>query len=84
VALALDADQLETIHRDFPARDQADIVRLLTEECGTNLPLLASGREKEIQRIRRAVLKLSAGSVDQFLYWLDVAKRDWRDVLIGN
>ena len=82
--VALTAEHLAQIRSAFPPADQADVERLLIDECGTNLPFLAENRESDIQRIRTAVLKLSAGNAEKFLYWLEVAKQDWRDVLVGN
>ena len=84
MSVALTAEQRSAIQRDFPPADRADIERLLTDECSTNLPFLAQNREPDIQRIRNAVLNLSAGNTNKFLYWLGIAKQDWRDVLQGN
>jgi hypothetical protein len=84
VLIPLTETMLETIRRDYSTEAQKDVAQLLLDECGDNLPLLESGREREIERVRNAILKLSSGDVDKFLYWLDIAKRDWRDVLIGG
>jgi len=73
---------LRLIERLFPA-DRHDTVRdLLERECGTNLPFCetqdATGRE----RVRFAVLMLSAGDLDKLRSLIDHAKIDWRDVLV--
>ena len=34
-------------------------------------------------RVQLAVLKVSAGSLDRLLVWLDEARKDWRDVLVA-
>lgn len=37
---------------------------------------------KSLERIRFAVLKLSQGSLAEMEWWMDQARRDWRDVLV--
>ena len=74
----------EQIKRDFPVEHQQQVRDWLIAECGRNLPFCERAGEDQLTRIRLAVLRLSNGNVEKFLYWLEVAKKDWRDVLIGN
>lgn len=66
----------------FARADQEMVRTILREECGNNLPLYPNSDEQEVERIRFAVLKLSAGSVDKLQKVVLAAKTDWRDVLL--
>lgn len=66
----------------FVPADQEMVRAILRDECGNNLPLYPNSNEQELERIRFAVLKLSAGSVDQLQEAVRAAKTDWRDVLL--
>ncbi len=66
----------------FIPSDQELVRTILREECGSNLPLCPNSDEQEVERIRFAVLKLSAGSVDKLQKVVRAAKTDWRDVLL--
>ena len=62
------------VARDFSAADMAEVLKILA----------AYGQEeyeREIQRVRAAILKLSDGSVEQVKKFTEWAKTDWRDVL---
>lgn len=66
------------------APEERDRVRtMLRDECGTNLPFLHDPAHPEIERIRFAALKLSQGRLDKLEWAVQLAKRDWRDVLVG-
>ena len=79
------SEQITTlVKNEFSSEHQDFVLESLEKECGRNLPLCENADERQLTRIRMAVLKLSKGDVEKFLYWLEVAKRDWRDVLIGN
>ena len=77
----LSAQLIEQVKRDFPTEHQSDVINWLENECGRNLPLCKDADEQHLNRIRTAILRLSNGDVEKFLYWLEVAKLDWRDVL---
>ena len=66
----------------FVPADQGTVRTILREECGNNLPLYPNSSEQEVERIRFAVLKLSAGSVDKLKKAVRAAQTDWRDVLL--
>jgi hypothetical protein len=62
------------VRRDFPA-DRVDEVLAALGEYG------AEEWHREADRVRVAVLKLAAGSVEQLRFHLESAKMDYRDVL---
>ena len=68
------ADVERVVRRDFPA-----------DQCGAVLSLLAEyGPERwhrEVVRVHLAILRLSAGDLDNLRHELEVAKCDYRDVL---
>lgn len=67
------ADVERVVRRDFPERI-AEVLAML-EEYGTE------EWQREAHRVRLAVLKLAAGSMERLRYEIEGAKRDYRDVL---
>jgi hypothetical protein len=67
----------------FSLADHNLVCALLIEECGANLPLLKAANPDSIERIRFAVLKLSGGDLNALQRAIDLAKIDWRDVLVA-
>ncbi|CAJ61900.1 hypothetical protein FRAAL3256 [Frankia alni ACN14a] len=61
--------------RDTFAEDRAPVVLALLREYGTE------EWHCEPDRVRRAIVKLGQGDVDQIRHYLNVAKIDYRDVL---
>lgn len=70
------------VERLFDAADAARAQRLLLEECGTNLPFCDGQDAVGLERVRFAVLMLSAGDLDKLREVVEHAKQDWRDVLV--
>ena len=74
----------EKVHRLFPGTDWAVVVQLLETECSDTLPGNRGSRDPQrFERIQFAVLKLSEGSLPRLKHVIDLAKKDWRDVLMG-
>jgi len=75
----------ETVSRKvrslFPAAQYSDVIHLLEKECARNLPLHEDADPQKLERVRLAVVKLSGGNLAEMRNQVDVAKRDWRDVL---
>jgi hypothetical protein len=69
----------QRLARMFPLSEQAHVASVLMEECGDNLATGSAG----IERIRIAVLKLSGADLDALRRAIDLAKVDWRDVLMA-
>jgi hypothetical protein len=63
----------------FGPNDIELVSSLLTDECGPNL----TEHPELLERIRLSVLKLSHGDLDALGRAIDLAKRDWRDVLVA-
>lgn len=76
VPAVTDADVERIVWRDFAA-DQAEEALALLHAYG------AESWEREIPRVRAAILRLAAGDMTQLRLQLDYAKRDYRDVLLG-
>jgi hypothetical protein len=62
-------------------RDQAE--RLLITRCGDGLPLTSRADDDFWERIRFAVLKLSAGDLKRLEREIEGANCDWRDTLMA-
>ena len=75
-AVVTDADVERIVRRDF-APVQVDDVRALLATYGI------AEWEREAPRVRAAILKLADGKIDALRRELEVAKRDYRDVLLG-
>jgi hypothetical protein len=56
---------------------------LLANECGTNLPFCANQAPAGLNRIRIAAIKLSNGDLEKLKNAVELAKRDWRDLLVA-
>ena len=67
----------------FDPKDVAEAARWLEGECGNNLPFCREYDEHKMERIRFAALKLSQGDPGKLLRAIDLAQRDWRDVLVA-
>ena len=67
----------------FRPEDRAEAARLLFEECGNNLPFLANYDAQSLERFQFAALKLSDGHLDRLYQAIDLAQKDWRDLLVA-
>ena len=56
---------------------------ILLEECGNNLPFLQELDAVAMERFRFAALKLSHGDLVELRKAIDLAKTDWRDLLVA-
>jgi len=79
----LSEDTHALIERMFPPELRAQVVDLLTRECGNNLPFAESLEEYGLERVRFAALKMSGGDLDKLRAAVEHAKIDSRDVLMG-
>lgn len=66
----------------FPAA-QVEAADLLLHECGSNLPFLADADALALERYRFAALRLSGGRLDKLKSAIELAKTDWRDLLMA-
>jgi hypothetical protein len=76
----------ELVHRKvcqlFSEEEQPETILLLEKQCGRGLPFYESAGPRDLERVRLAVLKLSDGNLSELRKQVDLAKRDWRDVLV--
>ena len=71
------------VRRMFPSDKRSDVEDFLRLECADNLPQWHDPSPEGLERIRLAVLKLSAGDIDALLRAIEIAQTDWRDSLMG-
>lgn len=65
-------------------QDEVGIVEeYLQQECGANLPSLENLTSSELDRFRFAALKFSNGDLKELEIAVNLAKSDWRDLLIS-
>lgn len=65
----------------FPS-NTLEVSRLLQEQCGQNLPFCEDGTPESLHRLRFAALKAREGNVDKLREAVELAKLDWRDLLV--
>ncbi len=73
----------ERLERLFRPEDVRTATEMLVKECGDNLPFCNQSGPVECERIRFAALKLSGGRIDRLRDAIDLAKVDWRDLLMA-
>jgi hypothetical protein len=66
----------------FRAADRELVSTLLIQDCGNDLPGHENADPAALERLRFAVLKLSAGDLDALQRAITLAKTDCRDVLV--
>jgi hypothetical protein len=67
----------------FDPAEAVEASQWLEQECGNNLPFCKEYDEHQMERIRFAALKLSQGNLLKLLKAIDLARRDWRDLLMA-
>jgi hypothetical protein len=67
----------------FPAQSRKQVCEILMKECGNNLPFCEELDARALDRLRFAVLKLSEGDLAKLWSAVELAKRDWRDLLVA-
>ena len=67
----------------FTGKALLTATEILAVECGNNLPFLEDLSPVELERFRFAALKLSEGRIDLLREAVELAKTDWRDLLVA-
>jgi hypothetical protein len=67
----------------FLPESRAEASRLLITECGSNLPFFEKFDQFEMERARFSALKLSRGNIEALKDAIELAKADWRDLLVA-
>lgn len=71
------------LKRLFHGKELKVATELLVNQCGNDLPFCENLGPVELERFRFAVLKLSEGRLDLLRKAIDLAKADWRDLLVA-
>ena len=67
----------------FPGSERSEAEELLIEAVETSSPFLDQADEIDLERFRFAVLKLSDGRMEGLRDAVNLAKIDWRDLLMA-
>ena len=67
----------------FAAESRDEAALLLDRECSNNLPFLDTATPAELQRFHFAALKVSGGNLGRLREAIELAKQDWRDLLVA-
>ena len=67
----------------FCADEREEAASLLERECSINLPFLDTAGPVQLQRFHFAALKLSGGNIERLRNAVELAKQDWRDLLVA-
>ena len=74
----------QLVERFFEPDERAEVTRRLVEECGNNLPFCDKSDAYQLERIRFAALRIGLGDRTETQNAIDLAKHDWRDVLVWS
>jgi hypothetical protein len=81
--VTLSPGTLARIEALFRPEERDSVRTLLANECANDLPFCAGLDESGLERLRFAVLKLSAGNLGRLRREINQAKLDWRDTLMA-
>ena len=73
----------QLILRAFSPQNQAEVARILANECADNLPLMERRDEYGLEPVRFAVVKLSRGNIANLRWWASLARVNWNDLLVA-
>ena len=73
----------QMVRQLFSQEQYSHAVQLLESECGNNLPFLQRESAEGLERFRFAALKLSDGNLKKLRSAIELAKSDWRDLLVA-
>ncbi len=79
----LSSETIRLIRTLFSENEQQEVIQLIAEQCGNNLPFLGKATAEELERVRFAALKLSDSSIEKLRKAIQLGKVDWRDLLVS-
>jgi hypothetical protein len=85
-SIPLSAETIGRLHLVFRRENRPEAERLLVEECGASLPGLYRASDctpESLERLRFAAMKLSGGQLDKLQQAIELANKDWRDLLMA-
>ena len=83
MSLKLSPATLARVEALFSESERDQVIKILEDQCGSNLPFFENITPESSERIRFAALKLSCGEITKLQRAVDIAKEDWRDVLVA-
>ena len=83
IAVPLSPETTRRVELLFEPDSRVEASHLLVNECGNNLPFLEQADAITLERFRFAALKISAGKLATLREAVELAKKDWRDVLVA-
>ena len=78
----LSQETQEIVEKLFPSESRIEATKVLENDCGSSLPFCEDYDEFGLERIRFAALKLSEGRIEKLKESIQLAKIDWRDLLV--
>jgi hypothetical protein len=78
----LSDDVRRTIDALFPEDDRDRAAQILDEGCNRNVFILKDATDAHLERVQMAAVKVSEGRSDKLEYAVDLAQKDWRDLLM--
>lgn len=81
--VSLSGRTIQLINKYFSDNDKSKVMQILMNECRNNLPLSGTWTVSEFERIWFAIIKVSDGQFDIFQRAVELAKIDWRDLLVS-
>ncbi|WP_158268884.1 hypothetical protein [Pseudomonas mangrovi] len=79
----LSQDTTSLVHALYQSREAVEICHVLENECGTEALSCEGWTPVQMERVRYAVLRLATENSMSLDSAIDLAKKDWRDLLIA-
>lgn len=80
MALPLSPNTAKAVEKLFSDKNKEEVISLLTERCGNNLPNNENEDEYELEDLRFQVLMMSDGNIEKLREAVRMANEDWRDL----
>ena len=80
MALPLSPNTAKAVEKLFSDKNKEEVISLLTERCGNNLPNNENEDEYELEDLRFLVLMMSDGNIEKLREAVRMANEDWRDL----
>lgn len=82
MVLELTLRTIQLVNILFEEDDREEVIELLEKECADNLPFHNKATPVNMERIRFAAIKVSSGQINKLYGAVDLAQKDWRDLLV--
>jgi hypothetical protein len=71
------------IERQFPTSQHEEVTHLLDRSCGRTLPFFREATAEKLEHLRLCALKVGAGDLARLRRAVELANRDWRDLIMA-